>query len=50
VVLGSTIAEGDDALSDASDTTAQASAEQSPSDEALAELALGSFADFEESP
>jgi len=50
VILGTTIAENDDAWSDSSDTDAQTSAEQSPSDEALAELALGSFADFEETP
>jgi hypothetical protein len=50
VALGSGVAESDDTLSEPSDSATQATTEQSPSDEALAELALGSFADFEETP
>lgn len=46
VVLGSQVAESDDGPSDSDDTAA----EQSPSDEALAALALGSFSDLEETP
>lgn len=46
LALGSGISDSDDGLSD----SIEAAAEQSPSDEALASLALGSFADLEETP